>query len=191
MLRLVATIVAVFSELLRLGSLYFRSSSAILTSLGRRTLTRGTDRLNGPLAGAGGQAASLTIATKRAILLLLTLIVLPAWAQSDSAAELARLRAELSRIQQEQQSVFQQFQMLQQLRSSELEAQNPQVTVNPPVYPDGEPPSYDDMVRARQEREDRIKEYEAKLKQLEARYKELEDAKKPLFDRVQKLTGQQ
>src|SRR5258707_13652434 len=85
-------------------------------------------------------AALLTIATKRAILLLLTLIALPVWAQSDSAAELALLRAELSRIQQEQQLVFQQFQMLQQLRNNQLQAENPQVTINPPVYPDGEPP---------------------------------------------------
>ena len=128
---------------------------------------------------------------KRAILLLLSLIALPAWAQSDAAAELAQLRTELARIEQEQQSVYQRFQMLQQLRTNEVQAQNPQVITNPPVYPDGEPPSYDDMVRAQQEREDRIKDYDAKLEQLDARYKELEDAKKAIFDRVQQLTGQQ
>ncbi len=121
----------------------------------------------------------------------LGLTPLPAWAQSDAATELAQLRTELARIQQEQQSVYQQFQMLRQLRSDLVEARNPQVIANPAVYPGGEPPSFDDLARTQQEREDQIKQYDAKLKQLDARYKELEDKKKPILDRVQQLTGQQ
>lgn len=52
----------------------------------------------------------------RAILLVLGLTALPVWAQSDAATELAQLRTELARIQEEQQSVYQQFQMLQRTR---------------------------------------------------------------------------
>ena len=126
---------------------------------------------------------------KRAILLLLSLIALPAWAQSDAAAELAQLRGELVRIQQEEQSIQQQFQFVQQLRNNQIQARNSQQTTN--FYRDGEPPNYDDIVRAKAEREDRIKDYDAKLEQLDGRYKELEDAKKAIADRVQQLTGQQ
>jgi len=57
----------------------------------------------------------------------------------------------LAAIQQEQQSVYQQFQMIQTLRRDEFMAANPPVVQNSPVYSMGNPPpNYDDLVREKQ-----------------------------------------
>ena len=54
------------------------------------------------------------------------------------------------RIQQEQQSVYQQFQMIQELRRTELQMENPPVVQNSPDYGmDNPPPNYDDWCARR------------------------------------------
>ena len=122
------------------------------------------------------------------ILLLLPRLV---WADAETDAELRRIDAVLTRVQQEQQSVFQQFQMTQELRRIEIQAAYPQVIQNSPVYGQGgSPPNYEDVARERQQRDDRIQRYTDDLGRLYARYQELEQQKAALLDRQAQLLQQ-
>ncbi len=112
-------------------------------------------------------------------------------ADPGTDAEIKRIESQLSLLQQEQQSVYQQFQMIQELRRAELEAQYPQVIQNSPDYAMGNPPpNYDDVVRQKAEREYRIKHYAEDLNRLYARYREIEDQKKVLLERLSQLAQQ-
>ena len=127
----------------------------------------------------------------RALLLLFLLYVGIASAQSDVATEVRDLQAQIATIQQEQQSVYQQFQMLQTLKKEEEAAANPQVIENSPVYSmDNPPPNYEDVVRDKAARHDRIQQYGGELNTLFARYQELEQQKQPLIARLRELTTQ-
>jgi len=124
---------------------------------------------------------------RRALWLLLLLPGL-VWADAEAEVELRRIDALLSRIQQEQQSVFQQFQMIQELRRIELQAANPTVIQNSPVYAGGNAvPNVEDVARERQQRDDRIRLYTDELAQLFARYQELEQTRASLLDRQAQL----
>lgn len=121
------------------------------------------------------------------------LLLLPGlvWGAGDVEAELKRVEAALQRVQQEQQSLFQQFQMTQELRRTEMQAANPSILQNSPVYAeDNPPPNYDDVVRQRQARDDRIKQYTEDLNRLYARYQDLEQEKAALMEREAELQEQ-
>ena len=121
------------------------------------------------------------------------LLLLSGLAPADPAAdaEIRRLEAQLNLLQQEQQSAYQQFQMIQELRRAEIEAQYPQVIQNSPDYAMGNPPpNYDDVVRQKAEREYRIKQYTEDLNRLYARHRELEGQKKALLERINQLAQQ-
>ncbi len=109
-------------------------------------------------------------------------------ADTATDAEIRRFEAQLNLLQQEQQSVYQQFQMIQELRRTELQAQYPQVIQNSPQYEMGSPPNYDDVVRQRNERDYRIKQYTEDLNRMYERYRELEDQKRAILDRLNALT---
>jgi predicted nucleic acid-binding Zn-ribbon protein len=112
-------------------------------------------------------------------------------ADAQTDAEIKSVEAELQRIQQEQQSLYQQFQMIQELRRTEMQTDAPPATQNPPDYSVANPPpNYDDLVRDKAKREDRIKQYTDELYRKDARYRELEDRKRLLLDRLNQL-GQQ
>ena len=72
------------------------------------------------------------------------------------------LRAALTALQQEQQSVYQQFQMVQGLRASGLPPPNAMPSYTPPPTP----PNYDDLVRDRERTSARQSEYQAELQRL-------------------------
>jgi|SRR4249920_633321 hypothetical protein len=112
------------------------------------------------------------------------------FADTATDAEIRRLESQLNLLQQEQQSTYQQFQMIQELRRSEIEAQYPQVIQNSPQYEMGSPPNYDDVVRQKNEREYRIKQYTGDLNRMYARYRELEDQKRAILDRLNALAQQ-
>jgi len=112
------------------------------------------------------------------------------FADTATDAEIRRLESQLNLLQQEQQSTYQQFQMIQDLRRSEIEAQYPQVIQNSPQYEMGSPPNYDDVVRQKNEREYRIKQYTGDLNRMYARYRELEDQKRAILDRLNALAQQ-
>jgi hypothetical protein len=101
-------------------------------------------------------------------------------------AEARRIDAALGRINQEQQSVFQRFQMVQELRRTEFAradpfAPQPNVGIAPP------PQDYNELQRQRESRESRIRELTAELERLYARYQDLEAEKRPLLERMSEL----
>jgi C4-dicarboxylate-specific signal transduction histidine kinase len=89
-------------------------------------------------------------------------------------------------IQQTQQGIYQQFQMVQELRRAELARPDPfapqsNVGIAPP------PQDYNELQRQREERESRVKERTAELERLYARYQELEEQKRALLERLSEL----
>jgi hypothetical protein len=112
-------------------------------------------------------------------------------ADAATEAEIGRLQMQLDQLQHLQQSVYQQFQMIQELRRTEIDAQYPQVIQNSPDYAIGNsPPNYDDVVRQRAERDNRIKRYTDDLNRLYAQYQDLEGQKRSLVDRLNLLVQQ-
>jgi hypothetical protein len=118
--------------------------------------------------------------------LVLVLLAGPAWPADDAAQEIRRVEAALNRISQEQQSVYQQFQMVQELRRSDERQVQPLQSYTPPPTP----PNYDDVKREEEARAQRIKGYQYELDRLYARYRELEEQKKPLLEELSALAQQ-
>ena len=126
----------------------------------------------------------------RFMLAVAGLLASVAFAQSEIDTEVRSIQAQIAAIQQEQQSVYQQFQMLQTFKRDEQLAANPLVIENSPVYSrDNAPPNYDDMVREKQARQDRIRQYGNDLNVLYDRYQALEQQKQALFARLRDLTS--
>jgi hypothetical protein len=119
----------------------------------------------------------------RAAILACLLFVTSALAADDIDREVRRIESALSRISQEQQSVYQQFQMVQEMRRSDQAQVQPLQSYTPPATP----PNYDDVKREEEARAERIKEYQYELDRLYARYRELEEQKKPLLEELSAL----
>jgi hypothetical protein len=119
----------------------------------------------------------------RSLPFFLALLAGPAWAADDIQQEMRRVETALNRISQEQQSIYQQFQMVQELRRSDERQMQPLQSYTPPPTP----PNYDDVKREEEARAQRIKEYQYELDRLYARYRELEEQKKPLLDELSAL----
>ena len=125
----------------------------------------------------------------RELLALLVLVPALAFGNAASDAELRQLQAALTEIQQEQQSLYQHFQMIQELRRADLQELNPEVVQNSPVYSMDNPSSnFDELARIKRDREARIQQYTQDLNRLYARYRELDDQKYALRARVNELT---
>jgi hypothetical protein len=120
------------------------------------------------------------------ILLLVLLIAasFPARADPEIDAQIKRVELALNRIQMEQQSVFQQFQMVQELQRQDAQ-QTMQSTLV--VRPEMTPPNYDDVVRQQQTRDERRQRYTQEAERLYQRYRELEEQKRPLLERLSEL----
>lgn len=117
--------------------------------------------------------------------LLLAATFLPA--QADTGMQVRQLEKELTRIQQESQSAYQQFLMIQELRRNEM-AEVPMITAQP-VSPDKSVPipKYEDFVQQRQEKQERIKQYAVELDLLYNRFRELEDKKHAILEQINAL----
>ena len=125
----------------------------------------------------------------RVLLFLIGLLASVAYAQPEVDAEIRQLQSQIFAVQQEQQSLFQQFQMLQSLRRDEQQAAHPTVIENSPIYSsDNPPPNYDDLVRDKAARDERIRQYTGDLNTLYSRYQSLEQQKQPLIARLRELT---
>jgi hypothetical protein len=120
----------------------------------------------------------------RLLPLALLLWCASAFAQEDVDVQIKRLEITLNRIQAEQQSVYQQFQMVQELRRSELQRAQQSIQV---YTPPATPPSYDDVVREKEQRKAQMSRYDDELDRLYARYRELEEQKRPLLDQLSDL----
>lgn len=102
---------------------------------------------------------------------------------------LVQMEMALNQLTQEQQAVFQQFQMIQDLRRNEMQDVYP-IVLGPPAMggvKEGPPPSYDDTIRLQRERRERIEQYTRDLNQLYSRYAELGNQKKMLLDQMTEL----
>ena len=123
--------------------------------------------------------------TMQTILLLLLLAMsIPVWA--DKGAEIRQLEQTLARIQQESQSTYQQFLMIQELRRNEMSEAPVTAQPNPPSK--SIPiPKYEELIQLQQEKQERIGKYTADLDRLYARYRELEDEKQAIFEQINSL----
>lgn len=110
----------------------------------------------------------------------------PETADTDKAAMIQQLEKTLSRVTQESQSTYQQFLMIQELRRNEM-MESPE---NIPLDYTGKSipiPNYQDLMRRRLEKKERIDQYTADLDRLYARYKSLESEKETLFEKIRAL----
>lgn len=94
--------------------------------------------------------------------------------------DLKHLQETLTLINQEQQAVYQQFQMIQQLRRANAEP------VVPPVG-GGPPGNYDDVVAAKRSQAEREESYARELEELYRRHRELEREKRPIVENLRRL----
>jgi len=119
------------------------------------------------------------------LLWLLLAICIPA--QADTETQRQRLEKELTRIQQESQSTYQQFLMIQELRRNEM-TEAPMITVQPISPEKSIPiPNYEELVQQRQGKQERIKQYAVELDSLYSRFKALEDEKHAILEQINAL----
>lgn len=108
-------------------------------------------------------------------------------------AQIQDLEASLLRTTQHQQSVFQQFQMLQEIRRFEV-AQDSFTTLSQPPQTGGTLSSpivdYDDAVRAKQDRQRKLQQYTLDLETLYQRFQELESEKRMIMEQIDLLNRQ-
>jgi hypothetical protein len=100
----------------------------------------------------------------RWLVLAVALLSIPALAAGEIDEQIRQVQAALTRISQEQQAVYQQFQMVQELRRSELAQVQPLQSYTPPATP----PNYDDVQREQEERTARIQQHQEELDRLYA-----------------------
>jgi hypothetical protein len=117
------------------------------------------------------------------VVLLLLFLSGVALAQPEADAQLKRLEAALAAVRQEQQAVYQQFQMINALTQ---QTQQQQYTPPGQTSP-GQFPNYDDMVREREQQQYRLKDYSYELQRLYDRYRELGERSAALIDQIEAL----
>ena len=115
---------------------------------------------------------------------LLAVFAGTAFAQSANESQMRRLMALLDGIRQEHQSVYQQFQMTGTLQRSELRDVG---TVPGIEVQEGAPPSYDDAVRARRDRQGRLNHYAEEMRRLSGCYRELANESASVVEQMRTL----
>src|SRR5690349_8780400 len=120
----------------------------------------------------------------RALPLVLLCLCASAWPAETLDQQARRIEAALGRITQEQQAIYQQFQMIQQLRTNEERQLLPIPTTVPPS------PNYEDITRDQYTRAQRVRDLQSELDRLYARYRELEEQKRPLLEALSTLAQQ-
>lgn len=121
------------------------------------------------------------------ILMAWLLLSLPLFAATDVQKQIQEAEAALSMLQQEQQNLFQQFQMLQELRRQELLQENDiMLQQNKPVM-GGSGLNYDDVQKREQERFARIKDYTMRLNEIHERYQEIDRERQALISELTAL----
>ncbi len=110
------------------------------------------------------------------MLLVLSLVPLAALG-AEPNPEIAAIQTQLVLIQQQENALFQEFQMLQELRRLTLQS-------------DIQTISYDDRVQAEQRRDQRVSDLAAELRDRYGAYRQLEEEKTPLIARLRELSAQ-
>jgi predicted nucleic acid-binding Zn-ribbon protein len=126
--------------------------------------------------------ASIAAVMVRRLLPALALLAGMAWAADSVQQQVRAVEAALARITQEQQSIYQQFQMAQELRRGDERQMQPL-----PLYGVPTSPNYEDIKRDEAARAQRVKDLQSEVDRLYARYRELEQQKKPLLEQLSAL----
>jgi chromosome segregation ATPase len=129
--------------------------------------------------------ASIAKLMVRRLLPALALLAGTAWAADGVQQQVRAVEAALARITQEQQSIYQQFQMAQELRRTDERQMQPM-----PLYGVPTSSNYEDIKRDEAARAQRVKDLQAEADRLYARYRELEEQKKPLLEQLSALAQQ-
>ncbi len=116
-------------------------------------------------------------------------ILLPAivlGAGPETLSQIRRLESAISYANQEQQSLHQQFQMVLEISKAQAQQYSaPQAGVTAP------PGNYDDLVRARQEADAKLKQHTDELHRIYARFLEVEAEKQRLREQLNQALGAQ
>jgi len=121
-----------------------------------------------------------------ALVVVVASVAVPVRAADDVEQEMRQVESALTRIAQDQQSVYQQFQMVQGMLRGEEAKMQPLQTYTPPVNP----PNYDDIMREDESRKARIRQYQDELDRLYSRYRELEEQRTDLTRTLSALAQQ-
>ena len=122
----------------------------------------------------------------RSLIWVIPLLALGFTAAADDKAELQSLHAAVSGLNQEQQALFQQFQMLQELRRANDRAFYA-AQLRPPLST-AEVPNYADVVQAQKDVSRRGEELAQQTDQLYAQFNEIGSKKALLQQRIFELT---
>lgn len=105
---------------------------------------------------------------------------------ADDSSRLAQLETALSEVRQEQQAVYQQFQMVQELRRNDMQIAFKTGAQSSAILGMQSLPSvnYDENAGQQRAQQDRIEQRSRDMNALYARYVELERQRKALFDQI-------
>lgn len=117
--------------------------------------------------------------------LLLVSMSVPAVAGNEK--QIFELEAAIMQQQQEQQILFQRFQMLQELRRHEITQVEQALPIGSDIIINGEAPKYEDTARHRKERAERVHRYTDELNELYMRYQETENERRALIEQLNGL----
>ena len=121
----------------------------------------------------------------RHLIYALLLLQLSFTAAADNGAELEKLYSALAMLNQQQQAVYQKFQMVQELRRSSA----PMLYGMPmPPQLNGQIANYDEVVAAQKSAILRAEYLYQQADQLLAKYNEIEEMKKPIQSKIYDLT---
>ncbi|MCK9201302.1 MAG: hypothetical protein M0P59_07795 [Gallionella sp.] len=128
---------------------------------------------------------------KYILLSLLLFMSAAALADDDVQDKLKQLETDLNGVRQEQQSVYQNYQMVRDMRLMEAQEGIPPKS----QYPQGmdlntPPPNFDEVFSMQMEREQRIRQYTDDLESMSERYLELEEERKTLLEQIKALKQQ-
>lgn len=125
-------------------------------------------------------------------LLLILLLSSAGWVFAEADPRLRELQAEYEHVQQEQQSMYQQFQMVQELRRNELQDRQPSAIQGYSAAGNDAAKAldFDENVRRQRERQERLQGYDRDIERAYGRYMELSNRKKVLLEQIAELAKQ-
>jgi hypothetical protein len=114
----------------------------------------------------------------------------PSVVYADPDPRLVQLQEAVNQMDQEQQALYQQFLMTQELRRNALQDIAPTITEGYSSFgvDSSRSVNYDENVRLQRERVERLKSYDQDLSQAYSRFLELGNQKKVLLDQILELT---
>ncbi|MDO9220496.1 MAG: hypothetical protein Q7T90_05655 [Thiobacillus sp.] len=107
-------------------------------------------------------------------------------AAADNKIELEKLYSALNMLNQQQQAIYQQFQMVQELRRNGSASLSYGMSMRPQLL--GQIANYDEVVAAQKSAVQREESLYQQSDRLLTRYNEIEDMKKPLQSRIYSLS---